>query len=63
MLVPRYECHVSLSPDFLHTRYQANGVVVLVISDPFESSDSPSLEAIYNELKDRLFNFGGYLAG
>ena len=47
-----YKSHVSLTPDLLHAFYQANGVVILVISEPFESSYLPSLEAVHNMLKD-----------
>ena len=63
VLVPRYEGHVSLASDFIHACYQANGIVVLVISDPLESALAPPLEAVHNKLKDCLFNFGKYFAG
>ena len=63
MLVMWYKGHVSFAPDLLHACYQTNGVVILVISDPFEPPQPPSLEAVYDELQDGLFNSGSDFAG
>ena len=61
-LETRHQGHVAFTPDFPHACYQANGIVILVISVAYETSRLPSLEAVNNKLKNCLFNFWGKLA-
>ena len=58
-LVAWYKPYVLLTSNLVHACYQANGIVVFIISHSLEATHLPTLEAVHNKLKGCFLNFGG----